>query len=142
MHLSKTPHCSDSWFTPALNHSDDTAPGPAHDQPFENDWVDDEAETLQPDEQFDSPGPPISSTTGGYSEAFPGAGARHGRGKTFMDVFDDDQFSSQRESNLFYPFASKSEWETASWLIRSGLSTHAIDEFFTLPLVSSHLLSS
>ena len=64
----------------------------------------------------------------GCSEAFPG-------GKTFMDVFETDQYSEERKENLYFPFASREEWQFASWLLRSRLSLAAIDSLLSLDLV-------
>ena len=72
-----------------------------------------------------------------FIEWYPGASANYGRGHTFMDTFDADRFSSERQNNLFYPFASKAEWEFASWLANSGLSMSAIDKCLSLDIVCS-----
>jgi hypothetical protein len=53
-----------------------------------------------------------------------------------MDIFDEDSHASKRENNVYYPFASADEWELASFLVKSGLSISAIDEFLKLQLVS------
>lgn len=140
MHLSKASGCSETWFTHIPDHSvsaEDTVPNSGGS---ELDWIDiDDVDSSDPSGPMDDTTPPPTSTGAYYSEAFPAAGATYGRGKTFMHTFDADQFSSQRQTNLFYPFASESEWQTASFLLRSGMSTRAIDEFFTLPLVSYKL---
>jgi hypothetical protein len=83
--------------------------------------------TLQ--ENFDAV-PPYTT------DIFPGAAEIYGKGVTFMDLFDQDQHSEKRKINLFYPFASKQDWEVASWLSKSGLSMAAIDNFLSLELVS------
>jgi hypothetical protein len=54
-----------------------------------------------------------------------------------MDLFDDDEYAENREMNLYYPFASQPEWELASFLLKSGLSMVAIDEFLKLQMVSA-----
>jgi hypothetical protein len=71
-----------------------------------------------------------------YTENFPGAGSTYGTGQTFMNIFDTDQYAHFRTHNLYYPFASKAEWELASFLLSSNLSMQAIDEFLLLELVS------
>ena len=76
---------------------------------------------------------------GPFVELYPGASANYGRGRTFMDTFDSDRFSSERQNNLFYPFASKAEWEFASWLANSGLSMTAIDKCLSLDIICSSL---
>ena len=72
-----------------------------------------------------------------FIECYPGASANYGRGHTFMDTFNADRFSSERQSNLFYPFSSKAEWEFASWLANSGLSMATIDKCLSLDIVCS-----
>lgn len=70
-----------------------------------------------------------------FTESHPDPSKIYGRGRTFMDFFDADEFASQRSENLYYPFASKQDWETASWLLRSSLSMAEIDAFLRLELV-------
>jgi hypothetical protein len=74
-------------------------------------------------------------------DLFPGAAEVFGRGTTFLDRFDLDKYSEERKANLFYPFASKQDWEVASWLSRSGLSMASIDKFLSLELVSLNFYS-
>ncbi|KAF8970295.1 hypothetical protein BDZ97DRAFT_1914618 [Flammula alnicola] len=70
-------------------------------------------------------------------------GASHifGMGQTFMDKFDSDQYAPRREQNLYYPFASRDEWEFASYLLRSSLSMGAVDQLLRLELVKGLGLS-
>jgi hypothetical protein len=70
-----------------------------------------------------------------YTEFFPGASERFGPGDTFLDLFDKDEYAETRQRNLYYPFASQAEWELASFLLRSGLSRIAIDQFLNLQMV-------
>lgn len=76
--------------------------------------------------------PPERSSSTQY---FPGAAHTYEGGKTFLDRFDADEFSKHRNSNIYYPFASRGDWELASWLLRSGLSMGAIDSLLSLDLV-------
>ena len=76
-----------------------------------------------------------SQCDGFYSERFEGAARSFRGGTTFMDKFNRDQFSDIRKSNLYYPFASRSEWELALWLLHVGLSMRALDSFLLLPIV-------
>ncbi|KAG1807617.1 uncharacterized protein BJ212DRAFT_1281805, partial [Suillus subaureus] len=62
-------------------------------------------------------------------------------GSTFLDVFDADEFVEYRKDNLFYPFASKEEWEVADYLLHSSLSMAAIDEFLKLHMIQNLQLS-
>lgn len=67
----------------------------------------------------------------------PTSGKCYGRGETFMDQFDKDGFADSRaKGQLYYPFASRDEWELASFLLQSNLSMASIDSFLKLELVS------
>ncbi|KAG0693661.1 hypothetical protein DFH29DRAFT_762430, partial [Suillus ampliporus] len=46
-----------------------------------------------------------------------------------------------RKDNLFYPFASKEEWEVADYLLHSSLSMAAIDKFLKLCMIQNLQLS-
>ncbi|KAG2100261.1 hypothetical protein BD769DRAFT_1291473, partial [Suillus cothurnatus] len=62
-------------------------------------------------------------------------------GSTFLDLFDADEYAECRVDNLYYPFASKEEWEIADYLLRSSLSMAAIDEFLKLSMIQRLHLS-
>ncbi|KIJ13948.1 hypothetical protein PAXINDRAFT_13271 [Paxillus involutus ATCC 200175] len=70
----------------------------------------------------------------GCAEFFPG-------GKTFMDVFREDQYTEQRQENLYFPWASKEEWAFVSWLLCSRLSMAAIDSLLYLDIIKNASLS-
>lgn len=71
-------------------------------------------------------------------EEFPGAATTYEQERTsFLRRFDQDQFSEERRTNLYYPFASRVDWELGLWLTRSGLSMAATDSLLSLELVSS-----
>ncbi|KAG0705985.1 hypothetical protein DFH29DRAFT_799255 [Suillus ampliporus] len=77
----------------------------------------------------------------GEVEVYEGAGTCYaGDGVTFLDLFDSDEYAECRKENLFYPFASKEEWEVADFLLRSPLSMAAINQFLELPMVRIHQL--
>ncbi|KAI5985287.1 hypothetical protein EDD15DRAFT_2176081 [Pisolithus albus] len=76
-----------------------------------------------------------------FIEYFPGAAQMYKGGSTFINKFDADEFGQQRSSNIYYPFASRGDWELGSWLLRSGLSMGAIDVFLSLDLVRKLPLS-
>ena len=71
-----------------------------------------------------------------FVEKFPGAAQTFGRAPTFMDLFDADLHADKRKRHPYYPFASKEEWQLASFLLCSDLSMNAIDKFLKLELVS------
>jgi hypothetical protein len=72
---------------------------------------------------------------GRFVQDYDGAARTFGRGTTFMQQFECDEFAEERTQNLFYPFASRAEWELASFLLRSDLSLAALDKFLSLNLV-------
>lgn len=84
------------------------------------------------DERHGSTSSNLTDTT----QTFPSAGRTYGIGQTFMNNFEADQYAHHRKSNLYYPFASRAEWQLGSWLLQSELSMRAIDEFMHLDLVS------
>ncbi|KAI6039430.1 hypothetical protein EDC04DRAFT_2526922, partial [Pisolithus marmoratus] len=54
-----------------------------------------------------------------------------------------DKFSNHQSLNIYYPFASRGDWELGSWLLHSGLSMGVINTFLSLHLVHfSELLLS
>ena len=71
-----------------------------------------------------------------YSIPFLGASQTFGKGETFLDIFNKDNYADKRNDNLYYPFATQPEWELASFLLKSGLSMAQTDEFLRLDLVS------
>ena len=73
---------------------------------------------------------------GRFVDEYEGAAKEFGTGTTFMDEFDRDQYAGERINNLYYPFASRDEWELAAFLLRSDLSMASIDSFLSLNLVS------
>jgi hypothetical protein len=72
-----------------------------------------------------------------FVDEYEGAAKDYGTGTTFMDEFDRDQYAGERIKNLYYPFASRDEWEFAAFLLRSDLSMASIDSLLSLNLVSS-----
>ena len=71
-----------------------------------------------------------------HEDVHPNTPSLFGSGPTFMNRFDTDPLAARRQSNLYFPFSSKEEWGLASWLLCSGLSMRAIDDFLALPIVS------
>lgn len=79
--------------------------------------------------------PPVFPDLPPHSTIFPGAAHVYGCGTGYMGTFQNDVHAAERETNLYYPFQSKGEWEIASFLSQSGLSMKRIDEFLSLGLV-------
>ena len=87
-------------------------------------------------DHFDTVGEELLSA----EEWYEGAGTCYSQdGTTFLDIFDADEYADCRKDNLFYPFASRNEWEVADFLLRSSLSMAAINEFLALSMVCNLL---
>ncbi|KAG1831434.1 hypothetical protein DFJ58DRAFT_736638 [Suillus subalutaceus] len=61
-----------------------------------------------------------------------GAAKTWGRGTMFMKQFESDEYAEERVSNLYFPFASKPDWEMVAFLLWLDLSMADIDEFLKL----------
>lgn len=72
-----------------------------------------------------------------FKTVFCDASKTYGTGLTFMDQFDRDSFAPERKDHPYFPFASRDEWELASFLLRSNLSMSATDTFLKLKMVST-----
>ena len=72
-----------------------------------------------------------------FVQEYDGAAQTFGQGTTFMQQFECDEFAEDRTQNLYYPFASRAEWELAAFLLRSDLSLAALDKFLSLNIVSA-----
>jgi hypothetical protein len=116
------------------NHRNTFSPSPSqdHTDPFPSIAMADSGFSDPPTplniEQFVTPTLPVT-------EVFLGAAMTYGLGKSFMDVFDNDEHACHRVDNMFYPFASEQDWELGSWLGRSDLSMASVDELLSLELV-------
>jgi hypothetical protein len=71
-----------------------------------------------------------------YENIHPNHPSIFGSGPGFMDAFNSGPSAEKRGVNIYYPFSSKEEWSLASWLLCSGLSMRAINDFLALPIVS------
>ncbi|KAG2127301.1 uncharacterized protein EDB93DRAFT_1257060 [Suillus bovinus] len=58
-------------------------------------------------------------------------------GLTFLNLFDADEHAEYRKDNLFYPFASKEEWEITDFLLRSPLMS-ALHECWRFEILQTH----
>ena len=84
----------------------------------------------------------LNGVTGStHWEEFANAAHEWDAGKTFMENFDLDDLADQRKENLYYPFASREDWEMAAFLLRSGMSMALMDDFLKLQLVNTSVFS-
>ena len=104
-----------------------------------NQGLDDPSTAIDDNFQFDMV-PVHSHFENYYTEIYPGTAKTYRRGLTFLDKFNRDQYSAMQEENLYYPWASRPEWELASFLLHSSLSMAAVDQFLSLDLVSQFIL--
>jgi len=113
-----------------------------HPSPLAN-VMDDDPMDSQTFEDFETPfnSAPLEHIDLGtpVQDDFPGAAATFDHGPTFMDKFDHDQHADKRHENIYYPFASRKEWQLASFLLSSGMSMGQIDKFLSLKLVCESL---
>ncbi|KIJ10463.1 hypothetical protein PAXINDRAFT_16549 [Paxillus involutus ATCC 200175] len=72
---------------------------------------------------------------------FNGATKVYQAGETFLDHFNLNACAPQHGNNIYYPFASRVEWDMAKYLLCSLLSMAKIDEFLKLDLIKSLHLS-
>ncbi len=73
-----------------------------------------------------------------FTKKHTAAGNPFGDGHTILDnIRKNDTFASERKENIYYPFASRLDWEVASWLSRLNVSMELTNEFFDLEFVSS-----
>lgn len=64
-------------------------------------------------------------------------------GKNLLQVVEDDILANTRaeSDNIFYPFASKEEWELAQWFTHSSLPQSEINSFLRLRYVSNSAIN-
>ena len=96
---------------------------------------------LPPDSQPNSPPSLIQDDSEiPRHETFPLSGHVIGKGQGFMNNFHADKFAEHRAQNIYYPFASRDEWELGAFLSQADISMKATDEFLSLGRVSPRLL--
>ena len=84
----------------------------------------------------DVPDPQLENSCGWVVDYYEGAGTIYGTGEMFLLKFNQDQYAERRIDNLHYPFADLNDWTLANFLLKSGLSMCAINEYLSLNLVS------
>jgi len=127
-HTHSTPPASPSF----IDHTDDELPSPF----FTNSELHEYTTQSQPHPEL-TPEPPKP-----LHVEFTGAGQTFGRAKSFINRFYDDNYTSYRVQNSYYPFADQVEWELASFLLGSGMSMQKVDEFLKLKLVRLFFFAS
>ena len=94
-------------------------------------------EAMDPDAMAIDSNLPEFQSTQFFRESFAGAGSISAPGTTFMQKFNDEQpqYSRARSENIYYPFASRQDWQLGYFLLSSGMSMTLINEFLKLDLV-------
>ena len=150
-HLSLCPKCG-KRFTSLLRHLNhreskckDWSVAPPHPTRLSSPQPEfNTTDDVPPSPTASSP-EPISNLVpthpGPFRAVFPNAGKAYGRGKSFMDRFNDDKYAPQRVHNPYYPFADQEEWELGGSLLRSGMSMQKVDDFLKLKLVRTLTIS-
>ena len=64
----------------------------------------------------------------------------YGHGSTAFEEITEKKRTNGEGS--FEPFTNREDWELASWLVKSGLSQQAIEDFLTLPIVRTTYICS
>lgn len=119
----------DAAQTQARSSSPSPLPTPSpEDDPMLSGDLNHDILDIPMDEDSDTPQP-------FFLEHHPFPSRTYGPGQTLMDQFDQDKHADKRAQNLYYPFASRKEWEVASFLLRSSLSMANINKFLKLEMV-------
>lgn len=63
------------------------------------------------------------------------SGQREPGGLNHLERMNRDMHADLREENVYYPFASESEWELAKWLSSGALSQKEINQYLRLQRV-------
>jgi hypothetical protein len=101
------------------------------------------AETISMESMDVDPGPAAPDPTQPHvREDYPTTPNTWPSGVTFMAQFDQDPNAVHRTTNLYYPFASRGEWQLAFFLISCGMSMNLINQFLRLELVRSTVHSA
>jgi hypothetical protein len=125
-------HPSRQWSTPSEDERPRSRPPSEPVVPESMDVDEVECNNMVVDDDDDvSP-----SHNGHFVEEYDGAAKMYGSGTSFMRQFNSDTFATERAKNIYYPFASRAEWDLAAFLLSSDLSIAAIDNFLSLTLVS------
>lgn len=131
---SPTPSPPPTPSTTALSFEDDDIAAPAPADGFDDFNFDDLTAFEFADKELHPRSEP--RTFDNYTEMYPGTGKAYGVGDTILeDIRKNDAFADERETNIYYPFASKDDWEAGSWLSRLNVPMGLANEFFQLRLV-------
>lgn len=128
-HMNNPSSSCTSWFDYLKSISTESTSEQPHQPPPQSAPSNDEMDSE------DTTADDCAPTTTHFEDIYPSSPSIFGFGQGFMDGFYADHHAEKRGANIYYPFSSKEEWGLASWLLCSGLSMRAIDDFLALPMV-------
>ncbi|KAG1792929.1 uncharacterized protein HD556DRAFT_1444008 [Suillus plorans] len=134
-HMSQPHSGCNSWLDELIRLRSHLPPGPLKDDPMESNEEEDDVHFGDTYDGGWDEIPVEEETPAEVTDYFPGAAKTYGMGYTFLSLFNTDENSVYRKMNLYYLFSCKQDWETASWLLRSGLSMGKIDSFLSLEMI-------
>lgn len=130
---SRSPTPSFDPPLPMVAESQSQSPGPLaeNERPSKRARVED----IEDEEDIDMGGLPREP----WIEDYPlDAGSIRGTGKTTFEAIRE--MKTAAEESHWAPFDSAEEWALARWLLTSGLSQTAIDEYLQLEIVSEQCI--
>ncbi|KAG1892950.1 uncharacterized protein F5891DRAFT_1197062 [Suillus fuscotomentosus] len=146
-HMSQPRSGCNSWLDDLIQLNSILPPSTEHDPMVVDDINDPQVDASSYD--FWSQGEDLDSEGGTWDEDsevkatdyFPEPPLAFEEGYTFLSLFDADENSIYRKTNLYYPFSGRREWRLAAWLLRSGLSMEKINSFLALEMIDDLPLS-
>ncbi|RDB19233.1 hypothetical protein Hypma_013496 [Hypsizygus marmoreus] len=84
--------------------------------------------------------PPVASQVGLHRINHPNAPIAKPGGHNLLEAMDLDRYALERQTNPYYPFASKMDWDVAHFIHDTSLTQQQIDRFLRLDYVRSHPL--
>ncbi|KAG2125423.1 hypothetical protein DEU56DRAFT_892650 [Suillus clintonianus] len=150
-HMSQPRSGCNNWLDDLIRLNS-TLPLTGHD-PMVVDNVSNTHEQGEPEDEsyydFGSQGEDLDSGGGTRNEDseakvtdhFPEPPLAFDEGYTFLRLFDADENSIYRKTNLYYPFSGRREWQLAAWILRSGLSMEKINSLLALEMIGDLPLS-
>ncbi|KAF7981980.1 hypothetical protein HWV62_30801 [Athelia sp. TMB] len=131
---------TESSDDPGLSSRPRQTPAPSYtDHNIRSD--DEPDDSFHPDFHSDSAAMQEEPTPVSRFDHYPQSSQTFGVSQSFMDTFDADKHADERKKNLYFPWTSQGDYALGAWLLRSGLSMQAINDFLALELIKQLSLS-